>query len=366
MNRNQTRKVTIGDVPLGGGHPIVVQSMANTDTSDANATLAQITGLAKIGCEVVRVAVPNQESANSLPQIVENSPIPVVADIHFDANLALASIEAGVDKLRLNPGNISQEKKVRQVAQAAKESDIPIRVGVNSGSLSQEIRAEFGDDIPNAMVESARRELEILEEEKFEDIVVSLKSSNVATTIAANRKFATNYSYPLHLGITEAGGGQLGLIKSALGIGSLLLEGIGDTIRVSLTGPPENEVVAAYNILQAAQVRQRGIETISCPTCGRTEIEVQEIVKTINDRLKDFQQPVKVAVMGCIVNGIGEARATDFGLVGTPKGAVLYKAGKKEEVLVSKSTEQLVERLEREIRRDLKPKPQKSETKQEE
>ncbi|MFW6422398.1 MAG: flavodoxin-dependent (E)-4-hydroxy-3-methylbut-2-enyl-diphosphate synthase, partial [Candidatus Bipolaricaulota bacterium] len=276
MNRNQTRKVTIGDVPLGGGHPIVVQSMANTDTSDANATLAQITGLAKIGCEVVRVAVPNQESANSLPQIVENSPIPVVADIHFDANLALASIEAGVDKLRLNPGNISQEKKVRQVAQAAKESDIPIRVGVNSGSLSQEIRAEFGDDIPNAMVESARRELEILEEEKFEDIVVSLKSSNVATTIAANRKFATNYSYPLHLGITEAGGGQLGLIKSALGIGSLLLEGIGDTIRVSLTGPPENEVVAAYNILQAAQVRQRGIETISCPTCGRTEIEVQE------------------------------------------------------------------------------------------
>lgn len=349
----KTRVVEVGNVTIGGDNPVVVQSMANTDTKDTESTLSQIRELAEIGCEIVRVAVPDMEAAEALKSIVPRSPIPLVADIHFDGRLALEALEAGIDKLRLNPGNITDLGTIQEIAIAASELSVPIRVGVNTGSLSEEVVEKYGGRTPEAMVASAREEIGILEGQGFEDIVVSLKSSDVIKTISANRLFASQFDYPLHLGVTEAGGGRRGLVKSSLGIGPLLMEGIGDTIRISLTGDPAQEVAAAYEILRALGLRSEGVDIISCPTCGRVEMDVSSIVEILEDRLADISEPIRLAVMGCVVNGIGEAGEADYGLVGTPKGALLYRGGEQFDTISSSTPEEIADKLEGLIRDDM-------------
>jgi len=310
------RVVNIGGVKIGGGNPIAVQSMTNTDTSDVDATVAQIERLQEAGCEIVRVAVPDADAARALPRIKKRIDIPLVADIHFDHRLALASIEAGVDKLRLNPGNITDQKKIEQVVLAAKEAGIPIRVGANSGSLAPEFLDENGHATADGMVDSALKEIKLLEELDFTDIVVSLKATDVMMTLAAYRRIVREVDYPLHIGITEAGTPWGGTIKSAVGIGILLAEGLGDTLRVSLTGDPVEEVRVAYQILSALDLRHRGIIYRVCPTCGRTKIDLFRIANEIQERLSDVTEPIVVALMGCIVNGIGEAKDAQISLFG--------------------------------------------------
>ena len=310
------RVVNIGGVKIGGGNPIAVQSMTNTDTSDVDATVAQIERLQEAGCEIVRVAVPDADAARALPRIKKRIDIPLVADIHFDHRLALASIEAGVDKLRLNPGNITDQKKIEQVVLAAKEAGIPIRVGANSGSLALEFLDENGHATADGMVDSALKEIKLLEELDFTDIVVSLKATDVMMTLAAYRRIVREVDYPLHIGITEAGTPWGGTIKSAVGIGILLAEGLGDTLRVSLTGDPVEEVRVAYQILSALDLRHRGIIYRVCPTCGRTKIDLFRIANEIQERLSDVTEPIVVALMGCIVNGIGEAKDAQISLFG--------------------------------------------------
>ena len=310
------RVVNIGGVKIGGGNPIAVQSMTNTDTSDVDATVAQIERLQEAGCEIVRVAVPNADAARALPRIKKRIDIPLVADIHFDHRLALFSIEAGVDKLRLNPGNITDQKKIEQVVLAAKEAGIPIRVGANSGSLAPEFLDENGHATADGMVDSALKEIRLLEDLDFTDIVVSLKATDVMMTLAAYRRIVREVDYPLHIGITEAGTPWGGTIKSAVGIGILLAEGLGDTLRVSLTGDPVEEVRVAYQILSALDLRHRGIIYRVCPTCGRTKIDLFRIANEIQERLSDVTEPIVVALMGCIVNGIGEAKDAQISLFG--------------------------------------------------
>jgi (E)-4-hydroxy-3-methylbut-2-enyl-diphosphate synthase len=310
------RVVNIGGVKIGGNNPIAVQSMTNTDTSDVDATVAQIERLQEAGCEIVRVAVPNADAARALPRIKKRIDIPLVADIHFDHRLALTSIEAGVDKLRLNPGNITDQKKIEQVVLAAKEAGIPIRVGANSGSLAPEFLDENGHATADGMVDSALKEIRLLEELDFTDIVVSLKATDVMMTLAAYRRIVREVDYPLHIGITEAGTPWGGTIKSAVGIGILLAEGLGDTLRVSLTGDPVEEVRVAYQILSALDLRHRGIIYRVCPTCGRTKIDLFRIANEIQERLSDVTEPIVVALMGCIVNGIGEAKDAQISLFG--------------------------------------------------
>ena len=310
------RVVNIGGVKIGGGNPIAVQSMTNTDTSDVDATVAQIERLQEAGCEIVRVAVPDADAARALPRIKKRIDIPLVADIHFDHRLALTSIEAGVDKLRLNPGNITDQKKIEQVVLAAKEAGIPIRVGANSGSLAPEFLDENGHATADGMVDSALKEIRLLEELDFTDIVVSLKATDVMMTLAAYRRIVREVDYPLHIGITEAGTPWGGTIKSAVGIGILLTEGLGDTLRVSLTGDPVEEVRVAYQILSALDLRHRGIIYRVCPTCGRTKIDLFRIANEIQERLSDVTEPIVVALMGCIVNGIGEAKDAQISLFG--------------------------------------------------
>ena len=310
------RVVSIGGVKIGGGNPIAVQSMTNTDTSDVDATVAQIERLQEAGCEIVRVAVPDADAARALPRIKKRIDIPLVADIHFDHRLALASIEAGVDKLRLNPGNITDQKKIEQVVLAAKEAGIPIRVGANSGSLAPEFLDENGHATADGMVDSALKEIKLLEELDFTDIVVSLKATDVMMTLAAYRRIVREVDYPLHIGITEAGTPWGGTIKSAVGIGILLAEGLGDTLRVSLTGDPVEEVRVAHQILSALDLRHRGIIYRVCPTCGRTKIDLFRIANEIQERLSDVTEPIVVALMGCIVNGIGEAKDAQISLFG--------------------------------------------------
>ena len=310
------RVVNIGGVKIGGGNPIAVQSMTNTDTSDVDATVAQIERLQEAGCEIVRVAVPDADAARALPRIKKRIDIPLVADIHFDHRLALFSIEAGVDKLRLNPGNITDQKKIEQVVLAAKEAGIPIRVGANSGSLAPEFLDENGHATADGMVDSALKEIRLLEELDFTDIVVSLKATDVMMTLAAYRRIVREVDYPLHIGITEAGTPWGGTIKSAVGIGILLAEGLGDTLRVSLTGDPVEEVRVAYQILSALDLRHRGIIYRVCPTCGRTKIDLFRIANEIQERLSDVTEPIVVALMGCIVNGIGEAKDAQISLFG--------------------------------------------------
>ncbi len=330
MRRRQSRQISVGGVKVGGGAPISVQSMTNTDTQDVAATLAQIHRLEEVGCEIIRVAVPDRLAAEKLREIKAAINIPLVADIHFDYRLALKAIAQGVDGLRLNPGNIGQKWRVKEVIKAAKEREVPIRIGVNAGSLEKDLLSKYGCSGPEGMVESALRHIGILEDMGFYQIKVSLKASDVLSTADAYRMIAERIDYPLHLGITEAGSLFSGTIKSAVGIGILLAEGVGDTIRVSLTGEPEEEVRAGYEILKSLGLRRRGIDLISCPTCGRDEIGVIELSKEIEKKLAHIASPVKVALMGCVVNGPGEAVQADVGIAGGKGVAMLYLRGKTE------------------------------------
>lgn len=328
MNRRQTRRIYVGNVPIGGNAPIVVQSMTKTDTRDVIKTVRQIKLLEAAGCEIIRVAVPDMAAAESLGEIKKRIKIPLVADIHFNYKLALEAILQGVDGLRINPGNIGAKWKVKEVIKAAKEKKIPIRIGVNAGSLPKDLVEKYGHPTSEAMVEAAERQLEILEENDFHDIKVSLKASNVMKTVEAYRLFSEKYDYPLHVGITETGPVPEGVVKSSIGIGILLLEGIGDTIRVSLTDSPIVEVEVAYEILRAVGLRDIGVEIISCPTCGRCEVNIKKMVKQVKSALKNIKKPLKVAVMGCAVNGPGEAKEADFGIAGGKGKGIVFAKGK--------------------------------------
>jgi (E)-4-hydroxy-3-methylbut-2-enyl-diphosphate synthase len=324
----QTRKaVRVRDVTIGGGAPVVVQGMTKTDTRDVAATLEEIRRYAEVGCEVVRVAVPDREAAEALGPIVRHSPIPVVADIHFDYRLALEALRQGVDKLRLNPGNIGGRERVEAVVKEAKERQVPIRIGVNAGSLEKELLATHGRTA-EAMVESAARHIRILNDLDYDEIVVSLKASDVPTMIEAYRLMAERYPYPLHLGVTEAGTPFQGIIKSAVGIGTLLAEGIGDTIRVSLTAPGEEEIRVAWEILKSLKLRNRGANLVACPTCGRLQFDMWPVAEELERRLATIAEPITVAVMGCAVNGPGEAREAHVGLAGGKEMGLIFRHGR--------------------------------------
>jgi len=328
IQRKKTRPLWLRDVKIGDGAPISIQSMTKTDTRDQEATLAQIERLAKAGCEIIRVAVPDQEAAEKIPYIVQHSPIPVIADIHFNHRLAIMALEGGVEGLRINPGNIGSREQVQEVVRLAQERGAVIRIGVNAGSMEKDLYQKYGGATPEAMVESARRKVELLEVMGFSKIKISLKSSSVLDTIEAYRLIAKEMDYPLHLGITETGDAFCGGIKSAVGLGILLFEGIGDTVRVSLTADPVLEVRAGYEILRALGIRARGPEIISCPTCGRCEIDIQGLVRKVQERISHLPHPLKVAIMGCVVNGPGEAKEADVGIAGGREVGVLFKNGK--------------------------------------
>jgi (E)-4-hydroxy-3-methylbut-2-enyl-diphosphate synthase len=330
--RRKTRLIAVGDVAIGSGSPISVQSMTKTDTRDVQATVKQILSLASVGCEIIRLAAPDMEAAQAFGQIKsellnQNSKIPMIADIHFDWRLALEAIKQGVDGLRLNPGNIGAEWKVKEVVAAAKDKNIPIRIGVNAGSLEPELLQKYGHPKPEALVESAEGHIRILEGLDFQNIKVSLKASNVMKTVEAYRIFSERYDYPLHIGISEAGPSFSGTIKSSVGLGILLNEGIGDTMRVSLSSEPEEEVRVAYEILKALGLRQVSPELISCPTCGRCQIDMKPIAQRVETLLRDIKKPISVAVMGCVVNGPGEAREADFGIAGGKGMGLVFKKG---------------------------------------
>ena len=345
--RAGTRSVKVGGLHIGGGNPIPIQSMTNTDTADPRSTLAQIKRLEKAGCQIIRLAVPDQQAARALKQIRRRTGMPLVADIHFDHRLALLALEAGVDKLRINPGNIGSKDKIKQVVKAAAQRGVPIRIGVNAGSLEKDILARHGHPTAAGMVESALRHVSILEDMGFEDIVISLKGSEVPMTIEAYRQMSRRSKYPLHIGITEAGTAYAGAIRSAVGIGALLSQGIGDTIRVSLSGDPLKEVVAARIILQSLDLGSFGPVVLACPTCGRARIDVAGIAGQVEKMVKNVRTPLKIAVMGCAVNGPGEARQADIGIAGGNKGrGLLFKKGNVVEMVDEKM---MVQRLLAEI-----------------
>lgn len=348
IERKKTRKIRIGDIYIGGDAPVAVQSMTNTDTRDVSATVDQIKRLEEAGCDIVRVAVPDSEAAEALKRIRKSIRIPLVADIHFDYRLALASIENGADKIRINPGNIGGTEKVRKVVEAAKARGIPIRIGVNSGSLEKHILAKYGAATPQAMADSAMGHVRMLEDLGFHEIVISLKASNVPVTIESYRLMSAMTDYPLHIGVTEAGTLFSGMVKSAAGIGCLLAEGIGDTLRVSLTGDPVEEVRVGIEILKALDLRRTGVELISCPTCGRTRIDLIKIANEVEKRLAGCSKPIKVAVMGCAVNGPGEAREADIGIAGGVGEALLFKKGR---IIRKIPQERIVDELLEEIER---------------
>jgi len=348
FERKITRPVHVGDLTIGGGAQIVIQSMNNTDTRDVQATLRQIEELAEAGCDLTRLAIPDQEAAQALARIRPLSPLPIVADIHFDHRLALAALAAGADKIRINPGNIGGPDRVREVAAAARERGVPIRVGVNSGSLSREIVDRFGGVNADSMVASALESVALLEQWDFADIVISIKASDPALTIQTYWLLSEKSTYPLHLGVTEAGTRREGSIRSAIGIGTLLAEGIGDTLRVSLTADPVDEIAAAYSILKALGLRSHGPQLISCPTCGRTSVDLIRIAAEVEERLKTVKAPIKVAVMGCAVNGPGEARHADVGLAGGKGEFLLFSHG---EIIRKVPQEQAIEALMAEIAR---------------
>lgn len=346
MERKKTRRIHIGAVPIGGSAPIAVQSMTNTRTADAAATVAQIKALAAVGCDIVRLAVPDMAAAKTLGEIVRAVDVPLVADIHFDYRLALEAIRQGIAALRLNPGNIGGPDNVRAVTAAAKKAHIPIRIGVNAGSLDKKLLAKYGRPTAEALVESALGHVRLLEAEDFYDIKISLKAHDVPLTIAAYRRMSEAVDYPLHLGITEAGTPQSGMIKSAVGIGALLAQGIGDTIRVSLTGDPLVEVKVANEILKSLGLREYGPTLIACPTCGRTSIDLAQIAADVEARLAGVSRPIQVAVMGCVVNGPGEAREADVGIAGGRGEGLVFRKG---EVLRRVPEDQLVTELFKEI-----------------
>ena len=328
-----TRQIIVGGIPIGGGAPVVIQSMLNTKTTDVEGSLRQIRQLASAGCQIARLAVPNMEAARTFADICAESPLPLVADIHFDYKLAIAAAEGGASKIRINPGNIGGEDRVKAVVDVCKDKKIPIRIGVNGGSLDKKLLEKYGHPTAEALVESAFEHLELLEKQGFYDTCVSMKSSTVPTMVAAARLFRSRCDYPIHIGVTETGPVKQGLIKSALGIGALLLDGIGDTIRVSLTDDPVEEVYAAKDILKAAGLRKEGVNIISCPTCGRTRIDLIGLVNKVDEALKDCQKPITVAVMGCVVNGPGEAREADIGIAGGDGWGMIFEKGEQVEKL---------------------------------
>ncbi len=337
-----TKQIMVGGVPIGGGAPVTIQSMTNTRTDDVEATLHQIRTLAAAGCEIIRVAVPDMAAAKAVGKIKEGSPIPVVVDIHFDYKLALEAIAAGADKVRINPGNIGGADHVKAVAQACAQRGVPIRIGVNGGSLEKPLLAKYGGVCPEAMVESAFGHIRLLNQFDFDDICVSLKSSSVPMTMKAYQLMSQASDYPLHIGVTEAGTVRMGTLKSAVGIGGLLALGIGDTMRVSLSADPVEEVYAAKEILKAAGVRREGAELVSCPTCGRTRIDLIALANEVEERLKNVDKPITVAVMGCVVNGPGEASAADCGIAGGVGEGLLFKKG---QIVKKVPQERLVEEL---------------------
>ena len=328
-----TRQIQVGGVTIGGGAPVVIQSMLNTKTTDVAASLAQIRQLKTAGCQIARLSVQNMEAARGFAEICKESELPLVADIHFDYKLAIAAAEGGASKIRINPGNIGGEDRVKAVVDVCKDKKIPIRIGVNGGSLDKRLLEKYGHPTAEALVESAFEHLELLEKFGFYDTCLSMKSSTVPTMVAACRLFRSKCDYPLHIGVTETGPVRMGMIKSAMGIGALLLDGIGDTIRVSLTDDPVQEVYAAKDILKAAGLRKEGVNIISCPTCGRTSIDLIGLVNRVDEALKDCQKPITVAVMGCIVNGPGEAREADIGIAGADGGGMIFEKGVQVEKL---------------------------------
>lgn len=346
--RRESKKVYFSEQPVGGNSPVSVQSMCNTKTTDIKKTTAQIKDLEKAGCEIIRVAVPDEASASALAEIKAEINIPLVADIHFDYKLALQSIENGVDALRINPGNIGSDQRVKEVALAAKAAKIPIRVGSNSGSIEKELLDKYGGPTAEAMVDSALRNVRILEENNFYDIVISLKSSSIFTTIEAYKLMAEKVDYPFHIGITEAGTPWRGTIKSAAGIASLLTQGLGDTLRVSLTGDPVEEVKVGWQILKSLELRRRGVEIISCPTCGRTEIDLIGLAEKVEEKLAVIDKNITVAVMGCAVNGPGEAKEADIGIAGGKKEGLIFKNG---EIIKKVKEEELLDELIKEIKK---------------
>lgn len=347
IKRRKSKQISIGNVKIGGDAPISVQSMCNTDTRDVEATLNQINELVAKGCELVRLAVLNQDAADAIKDIVKKSPVPLIADIHFDYKLAIKCINNGINALRLNPGNIGKRENVEKVVTLAKQQQIPIRIGVNAGSLEKDL---LNKDIPlsEKMVLSALGHIKILEDLDFDLIKVSLKSSDVLTTIEAYRSIAEKIPYPLHLGVTEAGTLRGGLIKSSVGLGTLLAEGIGDTIRVSLTENPVEEVSAGFDILKSLGLRERGVNFVSCPTCGRTQIDLIGLAKKVEERFKDFDKPITIATMGCAVNGPGEARHADFGIAGGVNEGIVFKKG---EIIAKVPEKELLTKLEEIIRK---------------
>ena len=324
-----TRQIKVGNVVIGGGAPVVIQSMLNTKTTDVAGSLAQIGALKDAGCQIARLAVPNMESARTFADICAESPLPLVADIHFDYKLAIAAAEAGASKIRINPGNIGGEDRVKAVVDMCKDKHIPIRIGVNGGSLDKRLLEKYGHPTAEALVESAFDHLELLEKYGFYDTCLSMKSSTVPIMVQACRLFRERCDYPLHIGVTETGPVKQGLIKSAMGIGALLLDGIGDTIRVSLTDDPVEEVYAAKDILKAAGLRKEGVNIVSCPTCGRTRIDLISLVNQVDQALKDCEKPITVAVMGCVVNGPGEAREADIGIAGGDGWGMIFEKGEQ-------------------------------------
>lgn len=344
-----TRQFKIGNVKIGGGSPVTIQSMTNTDTRDGVATSEQILALEKAGCQIVRFSVYDEDCAKAIPLIKSRTHIPLVADIHFDYRLAVAAIENGIDKVRINPGNIGSEAKVRELVAVAKANSIPIRIGVNGGSLEKEILRRYGVTA-EGMVESALSHVAILEKCGFEDIVLSLKASTVKKTIDAYRMISKRTPYPLHVGVTEAGMGESAVVKSAIGIGALLVDGIGDTIRVSLTGDPVNEVYAAKQILRSVGILSAGVEVVSCPTCGRTRVELASIVERITNALPETEKSMRIAVMGCAVNGPGEAREADMGIAFGSSNAVVFKKG---EICYSDKLPNVIDRFIEDVRKEL-------------
>lgn len=350
INRRKSKQISIGDVKIGGDAPISVQSMCNTDTRDVQKTLAQISELTEAGCELIRLAVLNKEAASAIKELVKQSKVPLIADIHFDYRLAIECINNGIQALRLNPGNIGNLENIKKVVSLAKQQKIPIRIGINAGSLEKEFERE-NILLPQKMVKSALKHIKILEDLDFDLIKVSLKSSDVLTTIEAYKLIASEIPYPLHLGVTEAGTLKAGLVKSSVGLGSLLSQGIGDTIRVSLTENPVEEVYAGFEILKSLGLRQKGVNFVSCPTCGRCQIDLINLAKKVEEKFKNFDKSITIATMGCAVNGPGEAKHADFGIAGGIKEGYIFKRG---EIIARVGEDEIISKLEEIITKSYK------------
>jgi len=350
IKRRKSRQIMVGNVPIGGDAPIAVQSMTNTETCDVQATLAQIKRIADAGGDVVRVSVPTMDAAEAFKLIKQESPVPLIADIHFDYKIALKVADYGVDCLRINPGNIGNEERVKAVIEKARDNNIPIRIGVNAGSLEKDLQMKYGEPTPEALVESAFRHIDILDRHDFQNYKISLKASDVFMTVSAYRQLASQIDQPLHLGITEAGGLRAGAVKSAVGLGMLLAEGIGDTIRVSLAADPVEEIKVGFDILKSLGLRQRGINFIACPSCSRQQFDVIKTVNELEMRLEDVRDALDVAIIGCVVNGPGEAKEADIGLTGGLKASLLYQDGLKDHKI---DNGELVDAIEKSVREKL-------------